>query len=170
VDAVSRGGEGRRLRDHRRPCTRRELLKWSAKCTCSPRHTARFHAKSESEHIPPAPPTLLERTIRHFKPPPPAGLLDGNKRSTEAALKFFQDEFPRDTPLIIVSPDRDVLAPRPTLQRLFTVAAQARKVRGRRHRRTGGALALVGCMFAWQQRGELYVENRRVEAPWLDVP
>ncbi|KIZ06376.1 hypothetical protein MNEG_1576 [Monoraphidium neglectum] len=54
-------------------------------------------------------------------------LLDGNKRSTEAALKFFQDEFPRDTPLIIVSPDRDVLAPRPTLECLFTVAAQARK-------------------------------------------
>jgi hypothetical protein len=57
-----------------------------------------------------------------------AGLLNGDAASLEAATEFFKSEFPKDTPLALISSKRDSIARPEDLQRLFVVATEAREV------------------------------------------
>jgi hypothetical protein len=59
---------------------------------------------------------------------PNAGLLNGDAASLEAATEFFKSEFPRDTPLALISSKRDSIARPEDMKRLFVVATEAREV------------------------------------------
>jgi hypothetical protein len=59
----------------------------------------------------------------------PAGLLNGDADSLKAATEFFKSEFPKDTPLALISSKRDSIARPEDLKRLFVVATEAREVR-----------------------------------------
>jgi hypothetical protein len=57
-----------------------------------------------------------------------AGLLNGDAASLQAAMEFFKSEFPKDTPLALISSKRDSIARPEDLERLFVVATEAREV------------------------------------------
>jgi hypothetical protein len=57
-----------------------------------------------------------------------AGLLDGTPEGVEAAMKFFKDEFPAETPLALISSKNDHIATAADQRRLFVLATASRQV------------------------------------------
>lgn len=56
------------------------------------------------------------------------GLLNGDAASIKAAETFFKEEFPKQTPLALISSRRDKIARPDDIQRLFVVATTSREV------------------------------------------
>eukprot|EP00775_Hariotina_reticulata_P002823 gene2823-3116_t len=55
------------------------------------------------------------------------GMLNGNPESVEAAMKFFKEEFPAETPLALISSINDHIATAADQRRLFVLATASRE-------------------------------------------
>jgi hypothetical protein len=87
-----------------------------------------------------------------------AGLLNGDEASLKAAKEFFASEFPKDTPLALISSNRDSIARPEDLQRLFVVATDAREVRWP-HVQQQDTMCQAGLVVSKKQMQNLVPQN-----------